>query len=68
MYLLSLIQELRLLLQDSFIELRVKQEAAALSLHHRAAEVSETLLEEVLRDAQLKEETLSITSTAFCCL
>lgn len=51
-------QELRLLLQDLFIELGVKQEAAALSLHHGAAELSETLLEATLSHSELKRETL----------
>lgn len=55
MYLFSLIQEPSLLLQDLFIKLRVKQEAAALSLRQRTAEVSETQLEVILRDPQLKE-------------
>lgn len=58
MYLFFLIEKLSLLLQDLFIKLRVKQEAATLSLHQRRAEVSETLLEVILRDPQLKQQTL----------
>lgn len=54
--LFSLVEKLSLLLQDLFIKLRVKQEAAALSLRHRTAEVSQTLLEMIHRDPQLKEE------------
>ena len=53
MYLFSLIQELSLLLQDLLIKLRVEQKAATLSLSQRTAEVSETLLEAILRDPQL---------------
>lgn len=57
MYLLSLIQELSLLMQDLFIKLRVKQEAVTLSFNQRTAEVSKTLLEVFLRDPHLKEDT-----------
>lgn len=57
-HLFPLTQELRLLLQDLFIEVGVKQEAAALPLHHGAAELSETLLEATPCHSQLKEETL----------
>lgn len=58
-YLFSLTQQLSLLLQDLFVKLRVKQEAAALSLRQRTAEVSEALLEAILRNPQLKEESTS---------
>lgn len=58
MYLFFLMEKLSLLLQDLFIELRVKQEAATLSLRQRRAEVSETLLEMILRDGQLKSQML----------
>lgn len=58
MYLFFLMEKLSLVLQDLFVELRVKQEAAALSLRQRGAEVSETLLEMMLRDGQLKSQCL----------
>lgn len=57
-HLFPLSQELCLLLQDLFVELGVKEETAALSLHHGAAEVSETPLEATLIHCQLEEETL----------
>lgn len=60
MYLLSLVQKLSVLLQDLFIKLWVKQKALALSLHHWGAEVSETLLQMIPRDLQLKKKTKNI--------
>lgn len=57
-HLFPLTQQLSLLLQDLLIKLGVKQEAATLSLHQGAAELSETPLEAILRDPHLEEETL----------
>lgn len=57
-HLLPLTQQLSLLLQDLLIKLGVKQEAATLSLHQGAAELSETPLEAILRDPHLEGETL----------
>ena len=56
-YLFFLVQQLILLLQNLLIEVWVKQEAAALSLHQRGAEVSGAQPEMIRRERQLEGET-----------
>jgi len=55
LYLLAPIQQPGLVLQDLLVELRAEQEAAALALRQRAAELSDAALEAARRDSQLED-------------
>lgn len=67
-YLLCLMESLSRLLQDLFIKLRVNLEAASLSLHHRTAEFSQTLIQMRLRKRHLNTNRKALIPSAFKCM